>query len=152
MPKMKGTGKDPLGRYSDGLIFDLEDNDPAMVADFVKKGWATVLPEDEHPGRTVTQIAAAVVRGDEMSDPVEQAIAEQIGGNAHAIVHLDDPNATQADYDAEVEGARKLQKTHRSQISADSLGGVPAKGSSKAAKEEAPAKESASKAAPKASE
>lgn len=134
--KMKGMGKDPLGRYPKGLIFDLPDEDPALVEDFVAKGWAEVLGEDEHPGRSVTQIAAGMVRGDELADPVEAAMAEKIGDDAHAIVHLDDASATAADYDAEVAGARASQKEARNAISADSLGGMPAKGKRSAPKSE----------------
>ena len=135
MPKMRGTGKDPLGRYMKGLFFDLEDNDPDMVQDFVDKGWAEVLPEDEHPGRTVTQIAAAMVRGDELSDPVEQQIAESIEGRQWAIVHLDDPDATEADYEEE---AKKFGhgKEYKGAISADSLGGLPHDPDAKAEKAE----------------
>jgi len=70
MPKMRGLGTDPLGRYGKDLIFDLPDEDPGQVEDFVRKGWAEVLPEREHPGRTVTQIAASMVRGDPLADPV----------------------------------------------------------------------------------
>jgi hypothetical protein len=138
MPKMRGTGKDPLGRYQKGLIFDLEDNDPDMVQDFVDKGWAEVLPEEEHPGRTITQIAAAMVRGDELADPVEQALAESIEGREHAIVHLDDPDATNEDYEEE---AKKFGhgKAYKRAISADSLGGLPA--------EDAPAPKRASRKA-----
>jgi hypothetical protein len=125
MPKMRGTGKDPLGRYMKDLIFDLEDNDPAMVKDFVDKGWADLLPEEEHPGRTTTQIANAMVRGDELGDPVEQKLAEDIGDDAHAIVHLEDPNAKEADYEKEAaKGPKSGQKEYRDQIAADSLGGV----------------------------
>ena len=126
--KMRGTGKDPLGRYAEGLIFDLEDFDTAMIEDFVEKGWAEILPPEEHPGRTTTQIAAAVVRGDALADPVEEKLAEDIEGREHAIVHLDDPDASEADYESEVEGARESQREWRGQIPPDALGGVPAKG------------------------
>ena len=153
MPKMRGLGKDPLGRYGENLIFDLPDEDPGQVEDFVAKGWAEVLPEEEHPGRTVTQIAASMVRGDELSDPTEAKIAADLEGREHAIVHLDDPDATEDDYDAEVSEGREAQRPARNAITADSLGGVPAKGGSggggssgssssrKAKKEEAPAEE-----------
>lgn len=124
MPKMKGTGQDPLGRYSDGLIFDLEDNDPDMVQDFVDKGWAELLPEEEHPGRTKTQIAAAVVRGDQLADPVEQQMADEIGDDAHAIVHLEDPDATASQYEEEAQkGPAKNQKEMKRQIPSDFAGG-----------------------------
>ena len=126
MPKMRGLGKDPLGRYAEGLIFDLEDNDPDMVQDFVDKGWAEVLPEREHPGRTVTQIAAAMVRGDELADPVEQEIAAELEGREHAIVHLDDPDATEDDYDSEADKFGGRGKQFKRAITADSLGGLPA--------------------------
>lgn len=123
MPKMIGTGKDPLGRYSKGLIFDLEDNDPEMVADFIEKGWAELLPEEDHPGRTKTQIANSMVRGDALADPAEQAIAEEIGDDAHAIVHLEDPDASASDYDKEVEKRRARQSTPVRQVPADYEGG-----------------------------
>jgi uncharacterized membrane protein YgcG len=131
MPKMIGTGKDPLGRYSEGLVFDLEDNDPEMVQDFIDKGWANLLDEREHPGRTRTQIAAAMVRGDALADPVEQEIADEIGDDAHAIVHLEDPDATQSDYETETQkGPAGRQREVARQIPADYEGGVPNYGKS----------------------
>jgi len=125
LPKMRGTGADPLGRYSEGLIFDLEDNDPRMIQDFVDRGWATLLDEKDHPGRSVTQIANAMVRGDALTDPAEQEIAKEIGDNAHAIVHLEDPDATEKDYEEEAaKGPGGEQVEYHSPIAADSLGGI----------------------------
>jgi hypothetical protein len=124
MPKMRGTGKDPLGRYSEGLIFDLEDHDPEMVQDFIDKGWAELLPPEDHPGRTKTQIANAIVRGDELADPAERKLADEIGDDAHAIVHLEDPDATASDYEAEAQrGPAGNQREVRNQVPADYHGG-----------------------------
>lgn len=138
MPKMIGTGKDPLGRYMKGLIFDLEDNDPEMVQDFIDRGWAELLPEEDHPGRTKTQIANSMVRGDALADPVEQKLAAEIGDDAHAIVHLEDPDATAADYEADVEkGLKGRQSTVKNQVPADFEGGairIPGGGRKPAAK------------------
>jgi hypothetical protein len=114
-----------------------------MIDDFVDRGWATVQEPEDHPGRTTTQIAAAVVRGDALADPVEQKLAEDIGDRAHAIVHLDDPDADHGQYEEEAAKNRE-QADYAGQIATDSLGGIPAKsgGSSRtksASKAEEPA-------------
>lgn len=92
--RLKGTGKDP--RYSEGLIFDAPS---AEAQDYIDKGWATEVKPEEDPGRTERQIAESVVRGDALTDPVEQKIAEQFrdeNGEANRDAYLavhdgDDP-------------------------------------------------------------
>ena len=91
--KLKGTGKDPLGRYSEGLIYDIQDGTDELQ-DHLDRGWGEELPPEEHPGRTELQIANSMIRNDPLVDPVEQKIAKEIGDRAYAIVHTGDPEAS----------------------------------------------------------
>lgn len=91
--RMIGTGKDPEGRYPEGLQFDVPDVDPGARPQgeyLIEQGYAEYLkdPKDD-TGRTQRQIAEAVVRGDLLNDPVDREIAEDIGGKAYELVHED---------------------------------------------------------------
>lgn len=107
MARLVGTGKDPLGRYGKGEVFDVPAPDESGVAsdpdtnnlyqELLDKGWAKKLDPEDDPGRTKTQIADSMVRNEPLAHPVEQEIAEEIGDDAHAIVQLGDPNATKED-------------------------------------------------------
>jgi hypothetical protein len=101
MARLEGTGKDPEGRYGKGVIFDVPAWDP-QYDELIEKGWAkTVAPEDD-PGRSRVQIANAIVRNDLLSNPVEAAIADEIGeADAYGITHTGDPGATWEDANPE---------------------------------------------------
>jgi hypothetical protein len=91
MARLVGTGTDP--RFPAGQPVDVPAYDP-FYDDIVEKGWATELAPEDDPARTTEQIANAMVRGDPLTSPVEQAIAEEIGENALAVVHTGDETAT----------------------------------------------------------
>jgi hypothetical protein len=97
MARLVGTGKDPEGRYGEGVVFDV----PAYEStydDLIEKGWAEALPAVDDPGRSKTQIANAMVRGDLLSHPADAAMAAEIDdADALAITHTGDPDASAGD-------------------------------------------------------
>jgi hypothetical protein len=74
--RLTGTGKDPEGRYSKGLIFDAPEQDAQSI---IEKGWAKETAPEDDPGRTDSQLAAAAVRGDTLSDPIDRELAQSKG-------------------------------------------------------------------------
>lgn len=101
MARLVGTGKAPDDQYLEGQVFDVESFDP-LYEDLLDRGWAEEVDPEDDPGRTETQIANAVVRGDPVAHPVERKIAEGIK-DPYAVVHRQDPKAT----DKELEKATK---------------------------------------------
>lgn len=106
-----GTGTHPEGRYLEGQVFDLpeltsgssdtpgapsiEDVHPDYRS-IIENGWATLLDPVDDPGRTDSQIAASIVRHDDLSHPLDAAKAAEMGPEvALAIVHTGDPEATE---------------------------------------------------------
>lgn len=84
MARFVGTGKDP--RYPKGVVVDIPDGSDLYNGvgnlselDLVEKGF--VKPADPYadPGRTPSNIAAAVIRGDTLSDPYDAAVAVKEG-------------------------------------------------------------------------
>jgi hypothetical protein len=101
MARLEGTGKDPEGRYGKGVVFDVPAWDP-QYDELIEKGWAKAVAPEDDPGRSKVQIANAMVRNDLISNPVEQAIADDIDpADAYGIVHTGDPNATWEDANPE---------------------------------------------------
>ena len=101
MARYVGTGKAPEGQYVKDQVVDLPSLpdgsiDPAYQ-DIVDKGWVRELADKDDPARTKTQIANAMVRGDALSHPAEAKIAKDIGEDAMAIVHTQDPGASHGD-------------------------------------------------------
>lgn len=92
MAKLVGTGKDPLGQYGKGTVFDIPYGDDHWH-ELIDRGWAEEVSDVDHPGRTTTQIANAMVRGDALVHPAEQATADEIRGREHDIVRTQDPAA-----------------------------------------------------------
>jgi hypothetical protein len=105
MARFKGTGKAPGGQLAEGSIVDIPD-DSDRAQEVVEKGWATKVEGADDPGRDRISVAQAIVRNDPISHPEDIKVAQEIGADAHAIVHLQDPDATQKDLDA-------LEKTHQ---------------------------------------
>ncbi len=70
--RLVGTGKDPDHKYPEGLVFDAP---PHAARKMVDGGYATVLDPKDDPARTESQIAAAVQRGDSLSDSVDHELA-----------------------------------------------------------------------------
>lgn len=137
MARLEGTGKDPLGRYGKGEIFDVEqyaattanltaeDGDRVVnpvYQELIDKGYAKPVKPEDDPGRTVTQIANHMVQTQAYPDhPVEAEIAASIDGDEYAIVHSDDPKATQGDGNLKPESAIESQQTARGQVGATEL-------------------------------
>jgi hypothetical protein len=97
MARLVGTGKDPVGRYVEGVVYDIPAYDPSYD-DAVARGWGKPLDPEDDPARTKTQIANAVVRGDAIAHPVEAEIAAGMSADeALAITHTGDPNASAGD-------------------------------------------------------
>ncbi len=97
MARLEGTGKDPLGRYGKGEVFDVREDDPLYEA-LQEKGWAKKVAPEDDPGKTDSQVANAVVAqggSHQLQDPVEQEKAKKIGDRALDIVHTGDPDADQ---------------------------------------------------------
>jgi hypothetical protein len=76
MARFKGTGRDELGRYSEGVVVDL---DPEAAAGLVERGLVEELPAVDEPGRTAYQLAQAVVRNDLLTDPDDRQAAVAAG-------------------------------------------------------------------------
>ena len=106
MTRMVGTGQAPQG-YHEGQVFDVPDVDEGTVEDLERKGWAKRLDPKQDIGHDKVSVANAMVRGDSVNDPVDREVAREIGSHdaALAIVHTQDPDGTQEDYDAEVADA-----------------------------------------------
>ena len=49
--RMIGTGNDPLGRYPDGLEYDLPDDDPDAIAEHVERNWGRPVTDEADKGR-----------------------------------------------------------------------------------------------------
>lgn len=103
--RLVGTGKAPEGQYPEGHVFDSAANSPE-AKQLLADGWATTLDPADDPGRTVTQIANAVVRDDPLSNADDRAVAEREGlldesggpsERAYAVVHQQDPDAEPSD-------------------------------------------------------
>lgn len=105
--RMVGTGKAPHG-YMKDQIFDVAEEDEGTVEDLERRGWAKRVDPKDDPGREKVSVANAMVRNDLILDPYDREVAREIGTHAEAlaIVHLQDPDATPADYDEEVRAAR----------------------------------------------
>ena len=98
MAKLVGTGKDPLGRFPDGHIFDSPAGSPEYK-DLIDSGAAVDAgPAPGHEGlKRDVEIANAVVRGDslgsaEANERAEQFLPDEKGKtkvSAHDVVHSD---------------------------------------------------------------
>lgn len=90
--RLIGTGTDPDNKYPEGLIFDAP---PVQAKKAIEAGFANALDPKDDPGRTPSQIAAAVQRGDNLSDPTDHELAGDISDReALEIVHgesIDEP-------------------------------------------------------------
>jgi hypothetical protein len=108
MTRMVGTGNAPQG-YAEGQMFDVPEHDQGTVEDLERRGWATRVDPRDDIGHSKVGVAAAIVRGDMLSDPVDAEIAAEIGSVEAAlpIVHSGDPDATTGDYDAEVAAGKR---------------------------------------------
>ena len=106
MARFVGTGKDP--RYPKGQVVDIYTSDDAFgqgnlsEQDLVELGYVEAADPYQDPGRTPSQIAAAVVRGDTLSDPYDAAVAVKEGyvdergmatAKAYNVVHEDPQDA-----------------------------------------------------------
>ncbi len=117
MAKMIGTGKDPLGRYSEGLIFDVA-RESREFQDIQDRGWAKLAPNDGLQGGQVDdhrrlEIANAMVRGDTPRLPYEVKVAKELEGREHAVAHLDDPSADNEAYEDEAAKGKQVGVTGR---------------------------------------
>lgn len=130
MARLEGTGKDPLGRYGKGEIFDVPKYNPAEgddVADrtinsayqeLLDKGYAKEVAPEDDPGRTPSQIAAAKigVTSGGLTHPVDAKLADEIDElDAYAIVHTGDPKATDENGDLRTDSIREGQSEDRHQ-------------------------------------
>jgi hypothetical protein len=75
--RLKGTGKDPENRYPEGLIFDAPEH---TAQKSIEAGFATALDPKDDPARTQSQMAAAVQRGDNLSEATDHELAGQFRG------------------------------------------------------------------------
>lgn len=84
--RLIATGNAPEDEcFVAGQVFDV----PAYADAYdliLANGWAVPYPEGTDPGVDVVQVANAMVRGDALLTPAEQAIASAIGTAAHGIV------------------------------------------------------------------
>lgn len=97
MARLEGTGKDPLGRYAKGIVFDVPESDP-LYEELIDKGWANEVKPEDDPSRTPEQIAQAVVQQHPLTDPVDAKLADKMGvDKAYAVDHTGDPDAKPAD-------------------------------------------------------
>lgn len=92
-----GTGTHPEGRFPKGQVCDLNEVDGKVHPDYqslLDDGYLELLAPEDDPGRTTTQIANAIVRGDALTDPVDAKLADEISDEqALAITHTGDPDA-----------------------------------------------------------
>jgi hypothetical protein len=106
MARFVGTGKDP--RYPEGVVVDIMSAEDAYgpgnksELDLVEKGYVVAADPYQDPGRTPSQIAAAVIRGDTLSDPYDASVAVKEGfvddagqptARAYDVVHEDKQEA-----------------------------------------------------------
>lgn len=95
--RLIGTGEAPNGQYPEGIVFDAPSDASGTLLDegqfLLERGWARIPDIAELPEADVVRVANAVVRGDPLTMPLDQAIAASIAGREHAIVHAQDPNA-----------------------------------------------------------
>lgn len=98
MARLEGTGKDPLGRYGKGEVFDVPSDAP-VYQELIDNGFAKKVAPEDDPARTVTQIADDIVSGrGTHADPADAKIAAGISTEgAYAIVHTGDPSAKASD-------------------------------------------------------
>lgn len=123
MARLEGTGKDPLGRYGKGEIFDVPrsitagEGDEAVTVEndtyqeLIDKGWAKEVDPKDDPGRTTTQVADAKVvdPNASLAHPVDASLAADISqADAYAIVHTGDPKAS-GDGDLKTDSIREAQ-------------------------------------------
>ena len=100
MARIKGAD----GTINEGAIGDAPVDEGVPVHDgtiphheYVKnKGFTLVAPEDD-PGSTVEQLAQAVVRGDDLTHPVQRELADAIADRALAIDLTGNPDAEAED-------------------------------------------------------
>lgn len=160
MARLEGTGKDPLGRYGKGEVFDVPKYAAATVdaiaeggeqdinpvyQELLDKGYAKEVKPEDDPARTVTQIADAMTVDPNatLAHPADAAVAEKIGSEADAlaIVHTGDPKATAADLGdgtLKPQAVQDAQQTDKRQFGADSvLSDEPADGGDSSAKSDA---------------
>lgn len=142
--RLRGTGKDPDHKYPEGLVFDAP---PHAARKLVDEGYATTLDPKDDPGRTESQIAAAVERGDNLNDPTDAALAAGIDNrDALATVHgepIDEPVPGGAEARAPIgKGPEELPATsglaNEAPTSAPASGGSDSGSSSEAPKELTP--------------
>jgi hypothetical protein len=93
MARLQGTGRDPLGQYGEGVVFDVPRTDP-LYDELIANGHAEPVRPADDPAMDSTQVANRLVRG----EPVDQHPGgpehiENIGARAHDIVHTQDPDA-----------------------------------------------------------
>jgi hypothetical protein len=157
MARLEGTGKDPLGRYGKGEIFDVPKNISAgddtvenpTYAELIEKGYAKEVAPEDDPGRTLTQIADAKVvdPNSTLAHPVDAALADGISeADAYAIVHTGDPKA-KADGDLKTKEIRESQHDDRRQYGRSAVLSEEApdeQSGVEATEEEKPAKSAAS--------
>jgi len=107
MARIRGTGDAPSGQYPGGQIADSPD-DSAEYNALVDAGWVDEVDPKDDPARSLVQIANAIVRGDALTDPVDQEIAAEFQGfgdnpedglNPWDVVHQqsDDPAPTDSE-------------------------------------------------------
>lgn len=110
-----GTGTHPEGRFPKGQVSDLPealDGSGEVHPDyqtFLDNGWMELLDPKDDPGRTKTQIANSIVRGDALTHPVDAELADEIPiDEAYAVTHTGDPEASPKHADPhEVRGSRR---------------------------------------------
>lgn len=86
--RLVGTGKDPDNKYPEGLVFDVP---PHVAAKVVEEGYGTYQNPKDDAGRTESQIAAAVERGDSLSDPTDRELAGEFRGEGNDPAEGKDP-------------------------------------------------------------
>lgn len=96
MARIKGAD----GTINQGAIGDAPVDEGVPIHDgtiphheYVKNQGFELLDAKDDPGSTVAQLAQAVVRGDELSHPVQRELADEIADRALAIDLNNDPDA-----------------------------------------------------------
>jgi hypothetical protein len=131
MARLEGTGKDPLGRYGAGEIFDVpkfrtnaDAANGTVNPDYqyiVDQGWAKEVAPEDDPGRTPSQIAAAKVGVSgygTLSDPVDARLADDMTyEEAYSLVHTGDPSARLGD-DLRTDGINEGQSSDANAVPA----------------------------------
>lgn len=109
MGRLIGTGTDPLGRYNEGEIFDVDTNNP-VYADLIDNGWAKPVAHADDPGRTPAQLADSIVAsGGELPEGARDRKAALDAGldnerDAFAKVHTGDPGVVAEDLHTGADG------------------------------------------------